>query len=175
MRRAITENAMTSPVFTVLIAALAWAAVTPAVAQDGPIPGADDSSRYSFHRTKEGLVRLDSRTGEVALCGWNGTVWSCKPVPEERAALESEIARLQRENAALKKTLLSHGLDLPGGVRPEPRPGKEPETALTPAPSPSEKSPTEAELDRAIAFMKNVWRRLVEMMADLQREMQRKS
>ena len=37
------------------------------------------------------------------------------------------------------------------------------------------KAPSEAELDRAIAFMKNVWRRLVEMMVDLQRDIQRKS
>jgi hypothetical protein len=162
---------MTRLVFTVMFAGLAWvaAAVMPAVAQDGAAPGSEDSNRYSFHRTKEGLVRLDSRTGEVAQCGWNGTVWSCKPVPEERAALESEIARLAQENAALKKVLLSHGLDLPSGVKPDAQASKEPEAA------PSEKPPAEAELDRAITFMKKVWRRLVEMMVDLQREMQRKS
>ena len=37
------------------------------------------------------------------------------------------------------------------------------------------KGPTEADLDRAFTFMKNVWRRLVDMMVDLQRDMQRKS
>ena len=37
------------------------------------------------------------------------------------------------------------------------------------------KTPSDAELDRAIAFMKNVWRRLVDMMVDLQRDMQKKS
>ena len=41
--------------------------------------------------------------------------------------------------------------------------------------APAPKAPTEAELDRAIAFMKKVWRRLVEMMVDLQRDIQRKS
>ena len=35
--------------------------------------------------------------------------------------------------------------------------------------------PSDAELDRALAFMKNVWRRLVDMMVDLQRDMQKKS
>jgi len=35
--------------------------------------------------------------------------------------------------------------------------------------------PSDAELDRAFAFMKNVWRRLVDMMVDLQRDMQKKS
>ena len=37
------------------------------------------------------------------------------------------------------------------------------------------KMPSDAELDRAFAFMKNVWRRLVDMMVDLQRDMQKKS
>jgi hypothetical protein len=47
----------------------------------------------------------------------------------------------------------------------EPPARKEPELNL----------PSDAELDRAIAFMKQVWRRLVEMMVDFQRDMQRKS
>ena len=42
--------------------------------------------------------------------------WSCKVVPDERVALESEIARLQRDNAALKNSLLAGGLELPNGV-----------------------------------------------------------
>ena len=39
--------------------------------------------------------------------------------PDERTALESEIGRLQSENAALKKELLARGLALPGGVKDE--------------------------------------------------------
>jgi hypothetical protein len=35
-------------------------------------------------------------------------------VPDERAALETEIARLQGENATLKKELLGRGLPIPG-------------------------------------------------------------
>jgi hypothetical protein len=34
--------------------------------------------------------------------------------------------------------------------------------------------PSDAELDRAFSFMKNVWRRLVDMMVDLQRDIQKK-
>ena len=92
-------------------------------------------------------------------------------MPDERAALESEIARLQQENAALKKSLLSRGLELPGGRQAgRARRAKPPEV-----PAPRREMPSDAELDRAFAFMKNVWRRLVEMMVDLQRDMQRKS
>ena len=36
--------------------------------------------------------------------------------PDERAALESEIGRLQRDNAELKKSLLSRGIELPSGI-----------------------------------------------------------
>ena len=43
------------------------------------------------------------------------------------------------------------------------------------AKEPRPKTPSEAELDRAFTFVKNVWRRLVDMMVDLQRDMQRKS
>ena len=35
--------------------------------------------------------------------------------------------------------------------------------------------PSDAELDRVMGFIEKVWRRLVEMMVDLQRDMQRKS
>jgi len=125
--------------------------------------------RYSFHRVRDDVLRLDSRTGEVTQCGWNATGWSCKAVPDERAALDSELARLQRENAALKQSLLTRGLDLPGGIKPDAPAAKAPEAA------PAPKSPNAADLDRAIAFVKDVWRRLVEMMVELQRDIQRKS
>jgi len=118
-------------------------------------------------------VRLDSQTGQVSQCGWAATGWSCKSAPDERSALESEIARLQRENAALKKSLLARGIELPGNVTAEAAP-------TPPAPVPDAgtggaKVPSEAELDRAIAYMKNVWRKLVDMMLDLQRDIQRRS
>jgi hypothetical protein len=125
---------------------------------------------------KDGFVRLDGRTGQLAQCGWSATGWSCKVVPDERTALESEISRLQRENAALKKSLLVRGLDLPGGVKPDaPAVKEEVPEAKAPDATATPKSSGEAELDRAIAFVKKVWRRLVEMMVDLQRDIQRKS
>ena len=152
----------------------------PSPAQGEPSAGdrrpAAEQHRYSFHRAKDEFLRLDSRTGEVARCGWNATGWSCKAVPDERTALESEIARLQRENAALKNSLLTRGFDLPGGVKPDAPAAKEnAPTVKAPEAAPAPKSPNAADLDRAIAFVKDVWRRLVEMMVDLQRDIQRKS
>jgi hypothetical protein len=147
------------------------------VAQSPDKPdGAVEGGRYSFHRMGESFVRLDAQTGQVAQCGWNATGWSCSAVPDERAALESEIARLQRENAALKRSLLAKGIELPSGIKPEVAERKdEPPSAKSPDPSAGPRLPSDAELDQAMAFMKKVWRRLIEMMADLQRDMQRKS
>src|SRR4029079_7696749 len=93
--------------------AVAQAAAQPNEATHPPPP---DDGRYTFHRRGEGFVRLDSRTGQVSQCGWSPNTWSCKVVPDERVALESEINRLQRDNAALKNSLLAGGLELPNGV-----------------------------------------------------------
>lgn len=154
------------------------AATPPPPAQSAPVPSAEDS-RYSFHRMGDNFMRLDSRTGQLAQCGWGPAGWSCKMAPDERTALESEIGRLQQENATLKKSLLSRGIELPSGVIAEaPAPPPVPPANI---PDPSAKEPkdpkplSEAELDRAINFMKNVWRKLVDMMVDLQRDMQKKS
>jgi hypothetical protein len=146
-----------------------------------------EAGRYSFHRKGEDFVRLDLQTGQLSQCGWSAIGWSCKTAPDERTALESEIGRLQRENAALKRSLLSRGLDLPAGVladtgKPS-QPQAKADTLRPPAdiPDPSRgdsvtgpKAPGDADLDRAVAYIKNVWRRLVEMMIDLQRDVQRK-
>jgi len=137
---------------------------------------AAEPHRYSFHRVKDDILRLDLRTGEVTQCSWRETGWSCKTVPDERAALESEIARLQRENAALKNSLLTRGIALPEGVKPElfaDKGGAPP--PKTPEAAPAPKLPEAADLDRAIGFIKGVWRRLLEMMVELQREIQQKS
>ena len=65
-------------------------------------------------------MRLDTQTGEVSLCSQRTVGWACQAMPEDRAVLESEIARLRRENAALKKDILARGLPLPAGTLPEP-------------------------------------------------------
>jgi hypothetical protein len=173
---------MSRPILAALLAGLALAAPQGVLAQSqaqdpaqtqAQTPPATEGSRYAFHRIGEGFVRLDAVTGQVAQCSAGPTGWTCQAAPDERLALESEIARLQRENASLKKSMLAKGLDLPGGMTAETRP-------VPPAsiPEPSENTPrgapSEAELDRAIAYMKNVWKKLVDMMLDLQRDIQQR-
>ena len=122
----------------------------------------------------ESFVRLDAPTGQVAECSSSATGWSCQAVPDERLALESEIARLQRENASLKKSMLARGLDLPGGITAETRPV--PPASI--ARSVGQRPPRGAERGRTRPrhrLHEERLEKLVDMMIDLQRDIQRKS
>ena len=74
-----------------------------------------ENGRYAFNQVSDGMLRLDTRTGQVSLCAKKDTNWACNAVPDERQALESEITRLQRENGVLKKEMVTRGLPLPSG------------------------------------------------------------
>ncbi len=63
------------------------------------------AARYMFSRVEGGFLRLDTETGRVALCGPQTVGWACLALPEDRAVLENEIARLRRENGLLKQDL----------------------------------------------------------------------
>lgn len=147
--------------FVLLVAGFALA--TPSFAQDTSTPGADDG-RFSFHRVQDGFLRLDNRTGQVSMCTRQSAGWACRAVADERVVLESEIARLQADNAALKKEMLAKGLPLPNGMKADP-----PSAAR--GGDQDLKLPSNAELDRMMVFMEKVWRRLVEMMVSIQRDM----
>jgi septal ring factor EnvC (AmiA/AmiB activator) len=64
-----------------------------------------ENGRYTFSPTADGVLRLDTRTGSLASCHNRIAGWSCYTVPDERAALDAEIGKLQRENTQLKDTL----------------------------------------------------------------------
>ena len=120
-----------------------------------------EGNRYQFNQVQDGYLRLDLKSGAVSLCSRGGTGWSCLAVPDDRAAFDAEIARLQGENVALKKTLIDRGLPLPGGV-------------TTPPPSAQTgdlKLPSDAEIDRGMAMVGKAWRRLLEMMHSMQRDL----
>ena len=119
-----------------------------------------DDRRFTFHKVDDGFLRLDGRTGAVWLCTRPDSGWACRAVPDDRAALEGEIARLGSENATLKQALVDRGAPLPGFP---PRP---------PANVGADKAvPGDADLDRVVAFVEKVWRRTLQMIANVQRDL----
>ncbi|ARP98604.1 hypothetical protein [Pseudorhodoplanes sinuspersici] len=142
--------------FRTLVIAPFLLLAAPAAAQNAPDT---DNGRYTLNRTDDGYLRLDQQTGHVSVCTRRELGWACHPVPDERSALEEEIARLQKANAALKKDMLARGVTPPGTPQ-----------AKAQTPPQDGKSPTDAEIDRAIATAERIWRRLVEMIARLQRD-----
>ena len=146
-----------------IVAGLVYAA--PAAQAQSGSPENEDS-RYTFNRADDGYLRLDGRTGRVSICTRRTVGWACQTVPDERAALESEISRLQGENVALKKELLAHNLSLPGVLKPEPPVAKTEEPRL---------KPPDAEASKVLVFVEKVWRRMVEMIVSLQKDVLKKS
>jgi hypothetical protein len=179
------------PVVTI-VAALA----APALAQDATLHESD--GRYTYRPAESGTLRLDTRTGQVALCTRQDAGWSCNVLPDARAAYEQEIARLQDENAALRKSLAEAQTaaksDEPRAGEPkiaepqrsepksaEPRsaepksaepknaePGTDPKSD-----EPKLRLPSQAEIDRMMGVLEKMWRRMIEMVGSLQRDMEK--
>jgi hypothetical protein len=140
-----------------LVLALAAAALAPAALAQTSTPDSENG-RYTFNQVADGMLRLDTRTGQVSLCAKKDVGFACNTVPDERTALENEIARLSRENGALKKDMLARNLPLPGGVASAPTAEQQRELNLK-VPLPSD-----AEIDRVMSTFEKMWRRLVDIM-----------
>ena len=125
--------------FAVVSAAVLCVLASPLAAQDVP---ATENGRYTMTQTPNGFMRLDTRTGAVSLCTLDKGVAQCRSTPDERAALEAEIARLAKENTEMK--------------------GK---TAGVASSKPSE-LPSDHEVDRAIGFMEKFMRRMMRVMRE---------
>src|ERR1700730_14860811 len=144
------ETIMFSKAFVFAIAAVCLSAP---VLPDEATPDTNDG-RYTLNKVSDGFVRLDTQTGEVALCSQRTVGWACQVAPEDRAAFESEIARLRGENAALKQAVLSRGLPLPSGAAPE-RSGTHDNDITI-------RLPDNADIDRAVAYVGRLWNRFVD-------------
>lgn len=141
----------------------------PAAAQNG-LPD-NEGGRYSLTKVDDGYLRLDQQTGQVSTCTRRSVGWACYPVPDERTALEEEIARLQKESATLKKELLARGIVLPGMKPSQGKPEAKSDAKPDANADVTIKMPSDAELDKAMATMERIWRRLVEMVQRVQKEL----
>ena len=133
-----------------------------------------ENGRYSLAPVADGVLRLDSRTGAVSTCINNGTGWACYAVPDERAALDAEIGRLQAENEKLKAELAAREPTVAGKID-EPLPKTDSLKKAEPKAADGERKieiplPSDRDMDRVMSFLEQAWRRLIDMANRLQKD-----
>jgi len=170
-------TAVSLPKFSISLMAAA-VAVGIGGAAAAPMPDTENG-RYTLSPVTDGVIRLDTRTGEVSTCSNNGNGWACYAVPDERAALDAEIGRLQADNEKLKAQLVERD-DTVAGKTDEPLPKTDPLNKPEPKVAEGERKieiprieiplPSDRDMDRAMSFLEQAWRRLVEMANRVQRD-----
>jgi len=155
----------------VILLAICLAGASQALA--GPMPETENG-RYALSPAGDGVLRLDTRTGAVSTCNNSGAGWACYAVPDERAAMDAEIGRLQAENERLKADLASREPTVSGKIE-EPLPKSDSLKKSEPKVAESERKieiplPSDRDMDRMMSFLERAWRRLIEMANRVQRD-----
>jgi hypothetical protein len=133
-----------------------------------------DKGRYAMSSVAGGVIRLDTRTGVVSICSNTGAGWACYAVPDERAALDAEIGRLQADNEKLKAELAARGPTVTGKTD-EALPKTDSLKKAEPKVVEGERKieiplPSDRDMDRLMSFMERAWQRLVEMANRMQKD-----
>ena len=151
-----------------VLAAVAIAGGGRVAAQSGPD---SENGRYSMTPTPEGVLRLDSRTGAVSTCSKDAAGWACYTVPDERAALDAEIGRLQAEVERLKAQLASADSGKVDEALPKSGAPKSGEPKVAEGERKIEiPLPSDQDLDRMMSVLERTWRRLIEMADRVQKD-----
>jgi hypothetical protein len=166
-----TSPAKFSTAFAVTAVVFGLGAMGAASAQS--LPDAENG-RYVLSPVTDGVIRLDTRTGAVSTCTNSVAGWACYAVPDERAALDAEIGRLQADNEKLKAELAAREPTVTGKIdvplpktdslkKPEPKVADGERKIEIPLPS-------DRDMDRMISFLERAWRRLIEMANRVQKD-----
>jgi hypothetical protein len=134
----------------------------------------NENGRYTLSPVADGVIRLDTRTGAVSTCT-TGIGWACYAVPDERAALDAEIGRLQADNEKLKAELAAAREPTVTGKIDEPLPKTDSLKKPEPKVAEGERKieiplPSDRDMDRMMSFLEQAWRRLVEMANRMQKD-----
>ena len=127
-----------------LIAMLCCTATT-ALAADATAP----AGRYTLTPSASGYIRLDTQTGQVSDCTGTPGALICKSSPDERAAMQAEIDRLQKQVDELKAAA----------------PGE-----FTSNPSPQLNIPSDKDVDKAFNFMERMVKRFKGLIQEMRKE-----
>ena len=133
-----------------------------------------ENGRYALSTTPDGVLRLDTRTGAVSTCGNSGAGWACYAVPDERAALDAEIGRLQADNEKLRAQLAAREPTVAGKIE-EPLPKSDSLKKREPRLAEGERKieiplPSDRDMDRVMSFLERAWRRLIEIANRVQKD-----
>ncbi|HVX77760.1 MAG TPA: hypothetical protein VHB49_16630 [Bradyrhizobium sp.] len=141
-------------------------------AAEQPAPETENG-RYTLSPVPDGVIRLDTRTGEVSNCSNDGKGWACTLVPDERAAYDTEIGRLQSENEKLKQQLAESGATVSGKID-EALPKSDSLKQAEPNAESRNKIeiplPSDQDMNRMMSFLERAWQRLVDMANRMQRD-----
>jgi hypothetical protein len=165
------------PTSTVVLVSI-LVATGSAVAQSMPD---NENGRYALSPIPDGVIRLDTRSGAVSTCSNSGSGWACYVVPDERAAYDAEIGRLQAENEKSKaeeerlKAELASRAPAAESKTDEALPKSDSLKKAEPKAAESERKieiplPSDRDMDRVMSFLEQAWRRLVEMANRVQKD-----
>jgi hypothetical protein len=132
-----------------------------------------ENGRFAMSPLPDGVMRLDTRTGDVSICSNTGTGWACYAVPDERAALDAEIGRLQADNEKLKSELLAAREPTVAGKTDEPLPKTDslkPESKVESERKIEIPLPSDRDMDRMMSFLEQAWQRLVDVASRMQKD-----
>ena len=145
-----------------------------------------ENGRYTMSATPDGVLRLDTRTGAMSTCSNSGAGWACYAIPDERAAMDAEIGRLQADNDKLKAQLAAREPVVTGKIdealpksdalpKDEAQPKSDSLRKAEPKVAEGERKieiplPSDRDLDRVMSFLEKAWRRLIEMANRVQKD-----
>jgi hypothetical protein len=163
-----------SKFFTAIAAAAALVCLGGIGAADADSMPDTENGRYALSPVTDGVIRLDTRTGAVSTCTNNGNGWACYAVPDERAALDAEIGRLEADNEKLKTELAAREPTVTGKID-EPLPKSDSLKKSEPKTADGERKieiplPSDRDLDRMMTFLGEAWQRLVDLANRMQKD-----
>ena len=146
----------------------------------------NENGRYAMSATSDGVLRLDTRTGAMSTCSNSAAGWACYAVPDERAAMDAEIGRLQADNEKLKAELAAREPVVTGKIDealpksdalPKDQAQPKSDSLRKPEPKVAEGErkieiplPSDRDMDRMMSFLERAWRRLIEMANRVQKD-----
>ncbi len=174
MNTATSPSKFSAPVMAAVILCLALGTGESAAVAAQSMPDTENG-RYALSPVADGVLRLDTRTGTVSTCNNTGSGWACYAVPDERAALDVEIGRLQADNERLKAQLADREPTVTGKID-EPLPKTDSLKKPEPKVAEGERKieiplPSDRDMDRMMSFLEQAWRRLVEMANRMQKDL----